>query len=151
MAQRCIADQSRRNDLEGDIAPEARIAAPVDLAHTADAEQRLNLVRAKQVARLEGAPPDDAAQRRRRAQQIEHFTPELGIRAAFQNEPFSIRFREIRGVREQRLRAFPVRSVHRSACRRRPSQNLAAATSRRTVAGDRPLMVATSASVKPPK
>jgi hypothetical protein len=34
---------------------------------------------------------------------------------------------------------------------RRPSQNLAAAISRRIVAGDSAFTVATSASVKPPK
>ena len=55
------------------------------------------------------------------------------------------------GVREQGLGACPRRGIHRWPFMRRPSQNLAAAISRRIVTGESFLTVATSSSVKPPK
>src|SRR5262249_27099277 len=37
-------------DLDGDVAPQLRVARTIDLAHPADAEQRLYLVRAEPTA-----------------------------------------------------------------------------------------------------
>ena len=98
-----------------------------------------------------GVRRDDATERRRRRQHLEHFAAQRRIRALFRDESVAIRGRELGGVGEQRLRTFPRRPVHPWPFMRRPSQNLAAAISRRIVAGDSAFTVATSASVKPPK
>ena len=45
-----IGGQTGRQDLDGDVTPQARIASPIDLAHAARAKERDDLIRAESIA-----------------------------------------------------------------------------------------------------
>ena len=130
---------------------EARVVSFVDLSHAAAADQPLNDIGTKPRPGRQRAGGEDVTERRRRHQQLEHLAAQLEVRTVLDDELLAIAGREIGGVGEQGLGACPRRRIHRWPFMRRPSQNLAAAISRRIVTGDSSLTVATSSSVKPPK
>jgi hypothetical protein len=77
--QRRIADPLRRDHLQRDLASQPRVAAAIDFAHSADADQPLDAVRTEAVARRQRIDGDDAAQGRRRRQQVEHVTAQVRV------------------------------------------------------------------------
>jgi len=151
LAPRWIRRELWRQDLDGDRPVEPGVARPIHLAHPALAEQPLDDVGTQPVARRQRAGGHDLSQHGRVRHHRQQFTAQFGIVAALHDEVLAIAGRQITCRDEQRLGAFPFRRVHRSPFIRRPSQNLAAATSRLTVAGEIFLIPATSSSVNPPK
>jgi hypothetical protein len=66
--KRRISDQLRRNHFEGDVASQPRVAAAIDLSHSPNADEGLDLVRTEPVSGLQRVYCDDAAERRWRRQ-----------------------------------------------------------------------------------